>query len=123
LSRLLSYINICNNPNSPEFPGLNSANINQNSDNMNNYNNNQNNLNYSENSPDSNLINKISKNIYGSWFDNVNCNLSFLQAYFEFETDEIIKKLIALLIVNQIISNFEKKIKNIEKPLIHQLLI
>jgi len=87
-----------NNPNSPDFPGLNSANVNQYSDNMNNYNNNQNNMNYSEDTPDSNLINKVSQNVGGSWLDNINCNLTFLQAYFDFETDEIIKRLIASLI-------------------------
>ena len=87
-----------NNPNSPDFPGLNSTNINQYSDNMNNYNNNQNNMNYAENTPDSNLINKVSQNVGGSWLDNINCNLTFLQAYFDFETDEIIKRLIASLI-------------------------
>ena len=93
-----------NNPNSPDFPGLNSSgglNMNQNSGNMNNYNNNQtmnNNMDYPENIPDSNLINKVSQNVGGSWLDSINCNLSFLQVYFDFETEEIIRRLIASLI-------------------------
>ena len=90
-----------NNPNSPDFPGLNSnggPNMNDYPGNMNNYNNNQNNMEYSENLPDSNLINKVSQNVGGSWLDNINCNLSFLQVYFDFETDEIIRRLIASLI-------------------------
>ena len=93
-----------NNPNSPDFPGLNSTgglNMNQNSGNMNNYNNNQglnNNMDYPENIPDSNLINKVSQNVGGGWLDSINCNLSFLQVYFDFETDEIKKRLIASLI-------------------------
>ena len=91
-----------NNPNSPDFPGLNSTgglNMNQNSGNMNNYNNNQglnNNMDYPENIPDSN--NKVSQNFGGGWLDSINCNLSFLQVYFDFETDEIKKRLIASLI-------------------------
>ena len=95
-----------NNPNSPDFPGLNKnggLNINQNYQNMNNYNinegiNNNNNMEYPENIPNSNLINKVSQNVGGGWLDNINCNLSFLQIYFDFETEEIIKRLIASLI-------------------------
>ena len=96
-----------NNPNSPDFPGLNSnggLNINQYSQNMNNFNinqgmnNNNNNIDYPENIPNSNLINKVSQNVGGGWLDSINCNLSFLQIYFDFETDEIIKRLIASLI-------------------------
>ena len=66
-----------NNPNSPDFPGLNSTggpNYNSYSDNSNNYNNN--NMDYSENIPNPNLINKVSQNVGGSWLDNINCNLS-----------------------------------------------
>lgn len=95
-----------NNPNSPDFPGLNSTggpNYNNYSDNSNIYNNNQGlnnntNMDYSDNIPNPNLINKVSQNIGGSWLDNINCNLSFLQIYFDFETEEIIKRLIASLI-------------------------
>ena len=96
-----------NNPNSPDFPGLNSnggLNMNQYSQNMNNFNinqgmnNNNNNIDYPENIPNSNLINKVSQNVGGGWLDSINCNLSFLQIYFDFETDEIIKRLIASLI-------------------------
>ena len=92
-----------NNPNSPDFPGLNSnggPNMNSYSDNSNNnYNNNNNNMDYSEGLPDSNLINKVSQNVGRSWLDSINCsNLSFLQIYFDFETDDIIKRLIASLI-------------------------
>lgn len=94
-----------NNPNSPDFPGLNSnggLNMNSYSDNTNNNynnnNNNNNNMDYSDNLPDSNLINKVSQNVGRSWLDSINCNLTFLQVYFDFETDEIIKRLIASLI-------------------------
>lgn len=95
-----------NNPNSPDFPGLNSTggpNYNNYSDNSNIYNNNQGlnnntNMDYSDNIPNPNLINKVSQNIGGSWLDNINCNLSFLQIYFDFETEEIIKRLIESLI-------------------------
>ena len=74
--------------------------MNQNSGNMNNYNNNQdlnNNMDYPENIPDSKLINKVSQNVGGGWLDSINCNFSFLQLYFDFETEEIIKRLIASL--------------------------
>lgn len=98
-----------NNPNSPDFPGLNSTgglNINPYNENQNYYynnnqvmnNNNNNNTDYPENIPDSNLINKVSQNVGGSWLDTINCNLTFLQVYFDFETEEIIKRLIASLI-------------------------
>ena len=98
-----------NNPNSPNFPGLNSTggpNINSYNGNNNNYNDNQgmnynnnnNNMGYQEDLPDSNLINKVSQNVRGSWLDTINCNLSFLQVYFDFETEEITKRLIASLI-------------------------
>ena len=45
-----------------------------------------------------NLINKISPIVEGSWLDTINCNLTFLQVYFDFETKEIIQRLIASLI-------------------------
>ena len=99
-----------NNPNSPDFPGLNPTggpiknpylennnNYSNNNQGLNN-NNDNNNMNYPENIPDSNLINKVSQNVGGGWLDNINCNLSFLQVYFDFETDEIIQRLIASLI-------------------------
>jgi hypothetical protein len=93
-----------NNPNSPDFPGLNSnggLNMNTYSDNTNNNynnNNNNNNMDYPENLPDSNLINKVSQNVGRSWLDSINCNITFLQIYFDFETDDIIQRLIASLI-------------------------
>ena len=94
-----------NNPNSPDFPGLNSTggpNYNSYSDNGNNYNNNQGmnntNMDYSDNIPNPNLINKVSQNVGGSWLDNINCNLSFFFFFFDFETEEITKRLIASLI-------------------------
>ena len=100
-----------NNPNSPDFPGLNpnggpiknpylenNNNFNNNSQSINNNNNENNNMDYQENIPGSNLINKVSQNVGGSWLDNINCNLSFLQVYFDFETDEIIQRLLASLI-------------------------
>ena len=72
-----------NNPNSPDFPGLNSTggpNINPYNENQNYYynnnqvmsNNNNNNTDYPENIPDSNLINKVSQNVGGSWLDTIN---------------------------------------------------
>ena len=51
-------------------------------------------MDYSDNIPNPNLINKVSQNIGGSWLDNINCNLSFLQIYFDFETEEIIKRFV-----------------------------
>ena len=99
-----------NNPNSPDFPGLNSTggpNQNPYYENNNNYNNEQgnynnnnsnNNMEYQENIPNSNLINKVSPIVGASWLDSINCNLTFLQVYFDFETEEIIQRLIASLI-------------------------
>ena len=101
-----------NNPNSPEFPGLNSnggpnnnyphldsiENINSTS-NYPNYNNNiQSTSNNPTEYPDSNLINKATENTKTSWFDNIMCNMSCLQTYFDIETDDIIKRIIASLI-------------------------
>ena len=102
-----------NNPNAPDFPGLNSnggpsaypqfnsiEDINSTS-NYPNYNNNiqqtNNNINTPE-YPDSNLINKATENTKTSWLDNIVCNISFLQIYFDIDTDDIIKRLIASLI-------------------------
>ena len=94
-----------NNPNSPDFPGLNSnGGLNMNTysnnanNNYNNNNNNNNNMDYPENLPDSNLINKLSQNVGRSWLDSINCNITFLQIYFDLETDDIIQRLIASLI-------------------------
>ena len=109
-----------NNPNAPDFPGMNSTggpndypqfndiqNINETSNypnysnNINNNNNNQyinNNNNNIPEYPDSNLINKATENTKTSWLDNIQCNISFLQSYFDIETDDIIKRLIASLI-------------------------
>ena len=55
-------------------------------------------MDYPENLPDSNLINKVSQNVGRSWLDSINCNITFLQIYFDFETDDIIQRLIASLI-------------------------
>ena len=106
-----------NNPNSPDFPGMNSTggpndyprfdsieNINETSNypNYSNNNNNNNNNNYINNNtpeyPDSNLINKATENTKTSWLDNIQCNISFLQSYFDIETDDIIKRLMSSLI-------------------------
>ena len=102
-----------NNPNDPDFPGLNSNegpntyprfNLDENINsipNYPNYNNNtsiNNNINTNTDYPDSNLINKASEKTKTGWLDNINCNLTFLQSYFDIETDDIIKRLFASLI-------------------------
>ena len=100
-----------NNPNAPDFPGLNSnegpttypqfnsvENINSSTDYQNNINNNLQTNNNTPEYPDSNLINKATENTKSSWLDNIMCNMSFLQSYFDIETDDIIKRLLASLI-------------------------
>ena len=100
-----------NNPNSPDFPGLNSnegpniynqyntvENINSTSDYQNNANNNIQTNNITPEYPDPNLINKATENTKSSFLDNIMCNMSFLQSYFDIETDDIIKRLLASLI-------------------------
>ena len=100
-----------NNPNAPDFPGLNSnggpttysqfnsvENINSSTDYQNNINNNLQTNNNTPEYPDSNLINKATENTKSSWLDNIMCNMSFLQSYFDIETDDIIKRLFASLI-------------------------
>ena len=102
-----------NNPNDPDFPGLNSNegpntyprfNLDENINsipNYPNYNNNpsiNNNINTNTDYPDSNLINKASEKTKTGWLDNISCNLTFLQSYFDIETDDIIKRLFASLI-------------------------
>ena len=100
-----------NNPNSPDFPGLNSnegpniynqyntfGNINSTSDYQNNANNNIQTNNITPEYPDPNLINKATENTKSSFLDNIMCNMSFLQSYFDIETDDIIKRLLASLI-------------------------
>ena len=100
-----------NNPNSPDFPGLNSnegpniynqyntfENINSTSDYQNNANKNIQTNNITPEYPDPNLINKATENTKSSWLDNIMCNMSFLQSYFDIETDDIIKRLLASLI-------------------------
>ena len=100
-----------NNPNSPDFPGLNSnegpniynqyntfENINSTSDYQNNANKNIQINNITPEYPDPNLINKATENTKSSFLDNIMCNMSFLQSYFDIETDDIIKRLLASLI-------------------------
>ena len=100
-----------NNPNSPDFPGLNSnegpniynqyntfENINSTSDYQNNANKNIQTNNITPEYPDPNLINKATENTKSSFLDNIMCNVSFLQSYFDIETDDIIKRLLASLI-------------------------
>ena len=98
-----------NNPNSPDFPGLNSnegpniynhtfENINSTSDYQNNANKNIQTNNITPEYPDPNLINKATENTKSSFIDNIMCNMSFLQSYFDIETDDIIKRLLASLI-------------------------
>ena len=100
-----------NNPNSPDFPGLNSnegpniynqyntfENINSTSDYQNNANKNIQTNNITPEYPDPNLINKATENTKSSFLDNIMCNMSFLQSYFDIETDDIIKRLLASLI-------------------------
>ena len=100
-----------NNPNSPDFPGLNSnegpniynqyntfENINSTSDYQNNANKNIQTNNITPEYPDPNLINKATENTKSSFLDNIMCNMSFVQSYFDIETDDIIKRLLASLI-------------------------
>ena len=100
-----------NNPNSPDFPGLNSnegpniynqhntfENINSTSDYQNNANKNIQTNNITPEYPDPNLINKATENTKSSFLDNIMCNMSFLQSYFDIETDDIIKRLMSSLI-------------------------
>jgi hypothetical protein len=90
-----------NDPNSPYFPGINrngSINKYPYQENFINYTPQVNNSNNMESAPDPNFINKASQDIGKSWYDNINCNIAFLQVYFDFETDEIIKRLIASFI-------------------------
>ena len=100
-----------NNPNAPDFPGLNSnggpttysqfnsvENINSSTDYQNNINNNLQTNNNTPEYPDPNLINKATENTKSSFLDNIMCNMSFLQSYFDIETDDIIKRLLASLI-------------------------
>ena len=100
-----------NNPNSPDFPGLNSnegpniynqyntfENINSTSDYQNNANKNIQTNNITPEYPVPNLINKATENTKSSFLDNIMCNMSFLQSYFDIETDDIIKRLLASLI-------------------------
>ena len=89
-----------NNPNSPDFPGLNSvggSNLNSYYENNNNEQDNNNNE-YKENTQDSTLIKRVYQKAGNSWLDSINCNFTFLQEYFDFETEEIIRRLIASLI-------------------------
>ena len=89
-----------NNPNSPDFQGLNSVggpNLNSYYENNNNEQDNNNNE-YKENTKDSNLIKRVYQKAGNSWLDSINCNFTFLQEYFDFETEEIIRRLIASLI-------------------------
>ena len=104
-----------NNPNSPDFPGMNAKgsintysqynppeDINETSNYPtfnNNFLNNTNNNNNIQEYPDSNLINKATtENTKSSWLDNIVCNMTFLQSYFNIETDDIIKRLLSSLI-------------------------
>jgi len=81
------------------YPQFNSVeNINSSTDYQNNINNNLQTNNNTPEYPDSNLINKATENTKSSWLDNIMCNMSFLQSYFDIETDDIIKRLLASLI-------------------------
>ena len=82
-----------NNPNSPDFPGLNRVG----SINNNNSQSNQNENPYPE-FPENPNINKVSQNVGNSWLDKINCNISILQVYFDVETDDVIKRLTSSLI-------------------------
>ena len=84
----------------------NNNNINNN--NNNNYNNftNQNN----NNQFGQNLVNNVSEQIKSSFIDKLKCNLSFLQVYFDIDTEDIKNRLISSL--NPLNSNFIKLINN-----------
>ena len=83
-------------------------NINNNNNNNNNYNNfsNQNN----NNQFGQNLVNNVSEQIKSSFIDKLKCNLSFLQVYFDIDTEDIKNRLISSL--NPLNSNFIKLINN-----------
>ena len=103
-----------NNPNSPDFPGMNSTGginsypqYNQTEDinETSNYPTNNTQFLHSTNNtntqeyPDPNLINKATtENTNSSWLDRIVCNMTFLQSYFNIETDDIIKRVITSLI-------------------------
>ena len=80
-----------NNQNKKNYPNYQN-NQNQNNENYNNnYNNNNNN--FSET-----IMNKLDKTINENWYDKLKCNITFLQKYFDIDTEEIKERLISSLI-------------------------
>jgi len=99
------------NNNYPIYQEQNNNNNNINNhinNNINNYNNftNQNN----NNQFGQNLVNNVSEQIKSSFIDKLKCNLSFLQAYFDIDTEDIKNRLISSL--NPLNSNFIQLINN-----------
>lgn len=64
-----------------------------------------------ENNLNNNIVTQVSQNISSSFLDKISFNVSFLQSYFDVETDEIIQRLLASLIPfnKNFISLVEKK--------------
>ena len=105
-----NYPNYQNNQNTtPSFGSSNindlkkqNTKINQNSNNQNNQN--QNNENYNNNYNNNNnnfsetIMNKLDKTINENWYDKLKCNITFLQKYFDIDTEEIKERLISSLI-------------------------
>ncbi len=105
-----NYPNYQNNQNNtPSFGSSNindlknqNTKINQNSNNQNNQN--QNNENYNNNYNNNNnnfsetIMNKLDKTINENWYDKLKCNITFLQKYFDIDTEEIKERLISSLI-------------------------
>ena len=71
----------------------NNQNQNNENNNNNNYNNNNNNNNFTET-----IMNKLDKSINENWYDKLKCNITFLQKYFDIDTEEIKERLISSLI-------------------------
>jgi hypothetical protein len=102
-----NYKIIQNNPNNPPSFGPTNINnsqnpnikINPNSNNQNNQN--ENNENYNNNNNNTfaeAIMNKLDKDINENWYDKLKCNISFLQKYFDIDTEEIKERLISSLI-------------------------
>ena len=85
----------------------NNNNINNNNINNNNFTNQNNNNQFGQN-----LVNNVSEQIKSSFIDKLKCNISFLQVYFDIDTDDIKNRLISSL--NPLNSNFIQLIK--DKP-------
>ena len=110
-SRVNSNIYESNN-NIPMYQEQNNNYNNNNNINNNNNNNNYNNFTNQNNNNQfgQNLVNNVSEQIKSSFIDKLKCNLSFLQVYFDIDTEDIKNRLISSL--NPLNSNFIKLINN-----------